>query len=101
MPQTTIRKRQRLQRQNVKRFPTASGANRESPNALARAVIARQPVQWPAAITDRLNFPHGFDGLRNDALVGARKMQAPEDGVEGRAGEGSSGAGEDVDDTCM
>ena len=46
---------QRPPRQNRSRLPTASGASLASPKALARAVMARQPVQWPAAITSRSN----------------------------------------------
>jgi hypothetical protein len=37
-------------RQNTKRFPTAVGVTILSPKALTNVVIARQPVQWPAAI---------------------------------------------------
>src|SRR5882724_425673 len=38
--------------QNENRFPTESGTSLPSPNAFARAVMARQPVQWPAAMTE-------------------------------------------------
>ena len=40
--------------QNVNCLPTAVGA-RAVPNAFESAVMARQPVQWPAAIVFRLN----------------------------------------------
>jgi len=43
--------------QNENRFPTDSGTSLLSPKAFASAVMARQPVQWPAAIKERSTLP--------------------------------------------